>query len=171
MAYKNIYIVGFMGTGKTTAAKLLARALKRRFIEMDEEIEKEEGMAIVDIFDTKGEAYFRKLETALLRKLSGQQGMVVSCGGGIVTDEENVALMKSTGLAVCLRALPSTIYERVRGQAHRPLINVPDPLGRIRSLLDERARYYAKADLHIDTDGCTPDEVVRQIIASLPEER
>jgi shikimate kinase len=163
----NIYLVGFMGVGKTTVGKLLSKRLNRRFVEMDEEIENREGKKISEIFAQYGEPYFRKLEKGLLRELSRQNNLVVSCGGGVVCDEENLRILRETGLVFNLKAEPTTIYERTKKYTHRPLLNVEDPLRRIEELLKERSRFYSKAHYSINTDGVFPEEIVDKIVGIL----
>lgn len=167
---KNIYLVGFMGTGKTTVGKILAEKLGREFVEMDEEIEKEEGKKIVDIFRQNGESYFRKIEKEVLKRIASCFNLVVSCGGGVIVDKENLKILKETGVVICLKAKPSIIYERTKKTKERPLLNVPDPLKKIKELLAKRAPFYAKADYFVDTSTLTPEEVSEEIIKILKNE-
>jgi shikimate kinase len=161
---KNIYIVGFMGTGKSIVAKLLSENLNKEFIETDEVIEEQEQMNIVDIFRIKGEPYFRKLESNLAFKLSGRQDLVVSCGGGLVCNSENLKLLKSSGIVCALGAKTKVIYDRIKGQSHRPLLNVADPMGEIERLLSRRLEFYNQAHHTIATDTLSPKEVVDKIL-------
>lgn len=166
---KNIYLVGFMGTGKTTVGKILANKLSKEFVEMDYLIEQKEGQKITDIFKEKGEAYFRKLENDLLLKISSQSDLVVSCGGGLVCNEKNLRLLENTGYVFSLFASPSVIFERVKGSADRPLLNVEDPLGRINELLKLRAPYYQKIGRRIDTDSLSPQTTADSILSLLED--
>lgn len=166
----NIYIVGFMGTGKTTVARLLAERLKREFIDLDSDIEKQEKMGIPDIFKKRGEVYFRSLEKSGLRKASEKKNAVVSCGGGAVIDRENVAVMKKTGMVVCLSASAEVIFRRTAQKKNRPLLEVADPQSRIKELLEERADYYARADKAVDTSSMSPEQVVDTIESFIPKE-
>ncbi|MFA5337703.1 MAG: shikimate kinase [Candidatus Omnitrophota bacterium] len=161
---KNIYLVGFMGTGKTIVGKILAGKLKLKFIEMDDTIEKEEGNPITEIFATKGEQYFRKLETSLLKKISKETNLVVSCGGGLICNEENLRMLKETGTTFNLAAEAKTIYERIKKHSHRPLLNVANPTLKIDELMHKRAQYYEQAHHTINTDEISPDEVADKII-------
>ncbi len=156
-----------MGTGKTTVGEILSRQLKREFVETDRLIEEREGLDIPTIFSTKGEAYFRKAEKEVLEKIASRDNLVVSCGGGIVIDKENVTLLRKTGVVICLRASPSVIYERTKSYKHRPLLNVEDPLRRIRELLKEREPFYRKAHFFIDTSRISPQEVAEEIMRKL----
>jgi len=164
---QNIYLVGFMGTGKTAVGEILAKKLGRKFIEMDAAIEKKQGSEIVDIFANKGEAYFRGLEKALLGELSEREDLVVSCGGGLICDQENLKLLKETGAVFALTASVSTIYQRTKKHTHRPILNVENPQEKIKQLLGKRASCYAQAQYSIDTDSFSPEEVADKIIAIL----
>lgn len=164
---KNIYLVGFMGTGKTTVGKILATKLKLQFMEMDEVIEKEEARPITEIFATKGEPYFRKIESNLLKKISTEMNLVVSCGGGLICNKENLKLLKRTGTVFNLAAAAKTIYERTKKYSHRPLLNVDDPTKKIDQLIQKRNQYYNKAHHTIDTTEISPDEVADKIIDEL----
>lgn len=166
---KNIYLVGFMGTGKTTVGKLLSQSLNKRFVETDELIEKREGKKIVDIFAHYGEPYFRKVEKEVLKEVANQSDLVVSCGGGIVIDEENVRLLKTTGVMICLTADVECIYERTKKYTHRPLLNVDDPIKRIKELLLKREPFYKKADYFVDTSPLSCEEVVKKIVEILKD--
>ena len=160
----NIILVGFMGTGKTTVGKLLAGKLGYEFIDIDEEIEKEQGVAIAHIFSELGEPYFRLLERDKLKELVGREGVIVSAGGGVVLDPRNVEDLKRAGTLVCLSASPEVIMKRVGGSTNRPLLRVPDPMAKIKELLEARAPYYRQADITIDTSGMTAAEAADEII-------
>ncbi|MEW6075517.1 MAG: shikimate kinase [Candidatus Omnitrophota bacterium] len=165
----NTYLVGFMGTGKSVVGQELARQQKSRFIDLDVLIEEKEGQPIVDIFTEKGEPYFRKIETRALKEISVHSNAVVSCGGGIVLDEENIGIMKETGFMICLTAKVDVILERTRVYAHRPLLNVPSPKEAIESLLKVRAPFYARADMTIDTSQKSIKEVVEAVRAFIAQ--
>ena len=161
----NIILVGFMGTGKTTVGRLLARQLDMTFLDMDQEIEAREGRAISDIFAKEGEPHFRKLERALVRELSGRTGLVIGAGGGIVLNPENVADYARTGLVVCLTATPETILKRVEKESHRPLLEGDEKSKRILQILDARKHLYAAIPHQVDTTTLTPEQVVERIVA------
>ncbi len=160
---KNIVLVGFMGTGKTVVARRLAEKLGREFLELDAIIEKREGMSIKEIFEKKGEPYFRKLEKEVVKASSQKQGLVISAGGGAIIDEENFNTLKPNSIIICLQASPDTIMQRTKGNVCRPLLNVPDPKKRIQELLAQRAPYYKKADHCVSTDNLTIDQVVDNV--------
>ncbi|MDD4954707.1 MAG: shikimate kinase [Candidatus Omnitrophica bacterium] len=164
---KNIYLVGFMGTGKTTAGKILADRLKRKFIEMDEVIEKEEKKSIPEIFAKKGEQHFRTLENNLLKKISKETDLVVSCGGGLICNQENLKILKESGVVFNLTAKPKEIYERTKKYTNRPLLNVNNPEEKIEELVKKRNPYYSKAHHTIDTSAISALEVAEKIIGLL----
>ena len=152
---KNIVLVGFMGTGKTTIATQLATRLNMRYVSTDGLIEKREKRTINEIFTKSGEDYFRDVESDVIREVSGMDGLVIDTGGGVVMREENLVNLKSTGIVICLTADEATIMERTKKYKHRPLLNVEDPKLKIRTLLAKRAPFYAKADHCIDTGKLT----------------
>lgn len=160
----NIYLVGFMGTGKTTVGKELAKKKKWRFVDLDELIELRERRTISEIFAKEGEPYFRRKEKEVLREVAKEKKFVVACGGGIVIDKDNIKLMKETGIMICLSATPEVILKRTSGYTHRPLLNVPNPKKQIELLLKLRAPYYAQADKIIDTSKLSVKEVVERIL-------
>ena len=139
----NIYLVGFMATGKTAVGKELARKKKWHFLDLDELIELKEKRTIADIFAKEGEPYFRRLEKRVLKEVAKEKKFVVACGGGIVIDKENIKTMKENGIIICLSASPEVILQRTQGTSHRPLLNVKDQKKRIELLLKLRAPYYA----------------------------
>ncbi|MCM8774268.1 MAG: shikimate kinase [Candidatus Omnitrophica bacterium] len=163
----NIYLVGFMGTGKTIVGKLLSHRLKKQFIEMDEFIEQREKMSILKIFSQRGEGYFRKVEKEVLKEIANKNDCVVSCGGGVVIDNENMEILKRTGLVICLSADSETIYERTAKDKNRPLLNVDNPKKRIEELLKIREPFYRKSHIFIDTTNISPEEVVDKIVKVL----
>ncbi len=164
---KNIVIVGFMGTGKTVVAKALAEKLGRGFLELDAIIEKNEGMSIKEIFEKKGEPYFRGLEKDVVKQASQGQGIVISAGGGAIMDEENFKNLKKNSIIVCLEASSDTIMQRTKGNVCRPILNVPDPKKKIEELLKQRSPYYKKADHCVSTDNLTIEQVVEKVTLHL----
>ena len=159
----NIAIVGFMGTGKSVVASALAQKLNKSYVSTDELIVIKEDQNIHDIFKQKGEPYFRKIESDMVKQASEMENVVIDCGGGVVISEENVAHLKQKGSVICLTADPSLIYRRVKGHRHRPLLSAQDPEEAIRRLLKEREAFYARADASIDTTTLTVEEVVHKI--------
>jgi shikimate kinase len=161
---RNITLVGFMGTGKTTVGRILAKRLGYRFIDVDEEIEREQGVSISHIFSEMGEPYFRQLEKDMIKTLSLKEGLIISAGGGTVVDERNVEAMKQGGALVCLTATPDEIMKRAGNSSNRPLLQVPDPMAKILELMSKREPYYLKADIIVDTTAMTPEEVAAEVI-------
>jgi shikimate kinase len=168
---KNIVLVGFMGTGKTAVAKKLAAELGMKYVSIDAIVETRERRAIKDIFDKDGEAYFRRIEKEVVLEISGRPGQVIDPGGGVVLDEENIKNLKKNGVVVCLWAEPEIIRQRTARSARRPLLNVKDPMGRIKELLEYRRPFYMKADIHIETDGVSVSRVVEKIKKAVDGEK
>jgi shikimate kinase len=166
--YRNVVLVGFMGTGKTTVGEKLAEALGWTFEDSDRAVVERAGMTISELFERQGEAAFRKLETEVLRDLLAGTYRVVSTGGGAVLKEENRSLMLEGGLVAALKAEESTIVERVRGDANRPLLQ-GDVEERVRTLMEARRYAYDFAPLQIDTDHLTVDQIVALITGRIKE--
>jgi shikimate kinase len=163
---KNIFLIGFMGSGKSTVAKALQAVLGTEVIEMDLLIAKQQKMAITEIFEKFGEGYFRDLETKLLTEMQEKEGVIVSCGGGVVIRQENVECMKKSGMIVLLTATPETVYQRVKDSRERPVLNGNMNVEYIAGLQEKRrAMYEAAADVAIATDGKTVEEICKEIVA------
>jgi len=160
----NIYLVGFMATGKTAVGRELAKKKKWQFVDLDELIELKEKRTISNIFAQEGEPYFRRIEKQVLKEVSKEKKFIVACGGGIVIDKDNIKVMKDTGTIICLTATPSVVLKRILGYQHRPLLNVRDPKKQIELLLKLRVPYYAQADKTIDTSKISVKEVVEKIL-------
>lgn len=161
---RNIILIGFMGTGKTTIATKVARELGMRYVSVDDLIEKREKRTINEIFRTDGEDHFRDVESEVVRELSAHEGLVIDTGGGVVLREENMVYLRSGGTVICLTADEETVMARTKKYKHRPLLDVEDPKARIRALLAKRAPLYAKADRTIDTGKLTVRQAVAQIV-------
>lgn len=161
----NIYLIGFMGTGKSTVSKLLAVKLNRKLIDTDDYIEDMESRKISDIFAENGEDAFRDMETDALRKIAETDNEVVSCGGGIVLRRENADIMRQSGRIVLLNASPETIFARVRFGNDRPILNGHMNVDYISQLMDKRMPSYEyAADETIDTNDKSVQEIVDEII-------
>jgi shikimate kinase len=159
----NLALIGFMGTGKTSVGRLLAENLHFGFLDTDELIQSRAGRSITDIFATDGEPAFRAMERDAVMELAGREHLVISTGGGLPTNPENLAALKQHALVVCLWSSPEKIWERVRHQSHRPLLHDPDPQKKIRELLAARKPFYKQADVLINTGLRSIREVVQQI--------
>ena len=167
---KNIVLVGFMGTGKSVVGRMLAKDLKRPFVDLDERIAKEAGQSIEQLFATEGEAVFRQRESKEVQAVASLQGVVIAAGGGVLLDEENVRALKVSGTLVCLTARPEVILQRTKGTSRvRPLLSGPNPRERIEELLRLRAPSYAQADITIDTSDRPVQEVVVEISRRIHE--
>ena len=166
----NIFLIGFMGAGKSTISDYLKNALAMDVVEMDQCIVERQGMSISDIFETYGEEYFRELETNLLIEMQSQSNVVVSCGGGVPMRERNVVEMKKNGRVVLLTAKPETILERVKDNHDRPLLENNKTVPFIADLMEKRrAKYEAAADIVIETDGKSELEICEEMIHRLRE--
>ncbi|RMD60242.1 MAG: 3-dehydroquinate synthase, partial [Nitrospirae bacterium] len=163
-----IVLTGFMATGKSSTGRELAKRLGYEFVDTDELIVEREGMSIKEIFEKKGEPYFRELEKRIVKEVSKRDSVVIAPGGGAIKDEENMRALKRNGIMICLRAEPEEILRRVKSEEGvRPLLNVPDPLSEIKRLLREREKFYREADFSLDTDDKDVDTVVDEIIKKL----
>lgn len=164
----NIFLIGFMGAGKSTIAKVLQKELNMTLVEMDERIVKEQGMSINDIFAQKGEQGFRDIESQLVLDIVTNENAIVSCGGGVVVRPENVENMKKNGKIIFLTATPETILERVKEGKDRPLLNGHMNVEYISELMGKRKDLYeSAADIKVATDGKTVGEICTEIIQIL----
>ncbi|MDO4614403.1 MAG: shikimate kinase [Lachnospiraceae bacterium] len=166
----NIYLIGFMGAGKSTVSACFSEKYGMTRVEMDQMIVDRQGISIPEIFEQYGESHFRDLESALLRELGRSAQNVVSCGGGVVVRAENIDCMKKTGRVVLLTASPETILERVKDNTDRPILNGHMNVEFISELMEKRREMYlAAADLVIATDGKSAEEICGEILAKLAE--
>jgi len=161
-----IYLVGFMGSGKSTIGRALADELGWKFFDLDDQIERREGVTIAEIFETRGEAAFRQTETTVLREhvrsVERGQPQVISLGGGAFLAQENADLVLNHGVAIWLDCPFSMIERRIANQTHRPLARDPDKL---RCLFDSRQPAYARAHYRIEICDDDAQAAVRQILA------
>ncbi|MBE5899704.1 MAG: shikimate kinase [Lachnospiraceae bacterium] len=162
----NIYLIGFMGVGKSTVAKMLSDKLDFELIDTDIEIEKRENRSINEIFSQNGEEYFREKEKELIEELSKKDNMIISCGGGIIKSDVNIANMKKSGSVVLLEASPEIIYNRVKDDNNRPLLVSNPGIEGIKKLMKEREESYNKAFTHKVDASKTPVQVVNDIITA-----
>lgn len=166
----NLFLIGPMGSGKTTIGRQLAALLHKRFVDADHEIERRTGVSIPTIFDIEGEAGFRNREVAVIDDLSRDHDLVLATGGGAVLREENRAALKSRGTVIYLQADVDTLVERTRRDRTRPLLQTADPRGKIEELLRQREPIYRElADIVVETGQRAPASVARDVIAHLKQ--
>src|SRR4051812_3789580 len=168
---RNIALCGFMGTGKSSAGRLVAQQLHFDFLDTDAVIEARGGKSISAMFQEEGEAAFRQLESKIVHELAHRKRTVIATGGGLVVSPENLASLKQHALVVCLWASPETIWARVKAQDHRPLLQDADPLEKIRSLLAERAPFYKQSDVLLNTELRSTRDVAQQVLHHFRIER
>ena len=164
---KNIVLIGFMGSGKSLIARELGKRLQRDVVSTDELIEAKEGRAIHEIFKSNNESYFRNIEHDTIKEVSLRQGIIIDCGGGVILHKENLKLLKVNGIVFYLEATPAVIYERIKHETHRPLLKVPDPLGCIKELYQQRLPLYGQADHTIDANDASIEGPVVEIIKKI----
>ena len=170
----NIILVGYMGCGKTTVGKRIAELAKYAFADTDEMIVTQQGRSISEIFEKDGEDAFRAMETALLENMiaDGSDRLVISTGGGMPVREENRPLLKRLGTVVYMRVTPNTVYERIKGDTARPLLQCENPLERIKEMITSRTpAYESAAEIVIDVDNLTQQEAAEEIIKRVESER
>lgn len=163
----NIVLVGFMGSGKSTIARVLQQRLGYPLVEMDQELEERAGKSIARIFEEDGEEVFRGWESELLRELDnpGQPSRIISTGGGVVVREENRELLRRLGYIVWLKVTVDMVMERTARTRHRPLLNTENPEEKVRELMEKRAPFYeAVANLTLETSGLSSDEIATGIL-------
>jgi len=153
-----------MGAGKSSVGRAVAEQLRFEFVDTDELIESRTGKSITQIFATDGEAHFRELEQKIVEQLESSTGRVISTGGGLPTRQSNIESLKTHALVVALCVSPERIWERVRHQSHRPLLQTPDPKAKIIDMLAARAPFYRQADVLLNTDNRSMRQVVQQVV-------
>ncbi|MBO6087468.1 shikimate kinase [bacterium] len=167
---KNIVLVGMMGCGKTTVGEELAKTLSEyNYVDIDIEIEKSTQKKISEIFLKHGEPFFRMLETEKILKFSNLEKQIISTGGGAFESEENRKNLMSNGVIIYLKTTPKTIFDRIKNETHRPLLRKDFSVEKIASIIKNRELNYKKADLIIDTDNKTPQDIVKEIIGAINE--
>jgi len=153
-----------MGVGKSSVGRLVAEQLRFEFVDTDDLIEQRTGRTVAEIFGSQGEPAFRALERDMAQELALRSGLVIATGGGFICAPENLASLREHALIVCLWASASAIWERVKNQTHRPLLQAPDPKMRIAELLLERGPAYRQAGVLLNSEFRTPREVAQQVI-------
>jgi shikimate kinase len=155
---RNIVLTGFMATGKTTAGRIVADVLRLKFVDVDSEIVKHEGLSIPKIFAAKGEPEFRRIEAELCRGFSVQSGLVIATGGGALINPETLVAMREGGLVVCLWASPEVIRARLSGENGRPLAADWE------AIYERRKPVYESMPHHVITSGKIPEEVAKEVV-------
>jgi shikimate kinase len=153
-----------MGTGKSSVGRLLAQLLNFSYLDTDHLIEERAGKSVRDIFQQDGEPVFRDWECRVVAELAHRSQTIIATGGGLPVNPANLASLKTHSLVVCLWGSAETIYERVRHHDHRPLLNDPDPLAKIRQLLSTREPFYRQADVLVNTEQRSVREVAMQVV-------
>lgn len=167
----HLILIGFMGSGKTSIGRGLSYKLQRAFCDTDKMIEAKEGMSISEIFASKGESAFRMMETDVLRSIRDDASpKIYSLGGGTPVQLQNQPLIKMCGTVCYLRITPEAVYERLKGDKTRPLLQCDDPLGRIRKLMAQRLPAYERcADVIVDTGDTDRENVMEDVLSRLRE--
>ncbi len=166
---RNLAIIGFMGTGKSTVGRKVAHGLQFKYVDTDTLIEEQTGMGISEVFTQAGEPAFRKMERAVVESLVSCENHVIATGGGLIVDPENRESLRRHAMLVCLWASPEAIWRRTQHNTHRPLLQDSDPKARIAELLSEREPHYRQADIIINTELRPIREVVQQVIHQFRE--
>ena len=168
---KNIVLIGFMGTGKSTVGSRIAARLKRKFVDMDKEIERVVGMTVSEIFKRYGEIRFRSEEKLIAQKLARKSDLVIATGGGVVLEQVNMDTLSWNGIIICLEAAPNEIFERVnRKKGTRPLLRKNLQVQDIEEMLKARESLCAQAEYRVNTSGKSPEQVANEIIEILRRE-
>ena len=168
--HQNIFLTGFMGAGKSTVGIFLAQLIGCPFHDLDSMIVEKEKRSISEIFATDGEVYFRNCETDLLKSLNAQNSAIYATGGGIVTREENRALMRHKGRIIYMQTSWAILRERLKSSVERPLVDTARSWTDLEQLLQRREPFYLDADLVVDTDGRNPMQIAQKIVSLLNQE-
>ncbi len=164
MSERPVILTGFMGSGKSTVGRLLANNLACPLVDLDTVIVDATGRSVNEIFAQDGEAGFRLLESKYLQQVLRKGRSVIATGGGAVLSPENRTLMRSRGIVVNLMVSLPQVLQRLNGATNRPLFNCKDTEERVKSLMEERKQFYADADIRIDTDGKSVEDVAAEIL-------
>ncbi|HEY6999198.1 MAG TPA: shikimate kinase [Candidatus Binatia bacterium] len=164
---RNIALIGFMAVGKSAIGRTLAKKLRRRFVDLDRVIERAEGRKVREIFEHKGEAYFRQLEKQALAEVLEKNNQIIATGGGVILDDQNLQILREKALLIGLSAEMDVLLARAGDATKRPLLQGSHRRERIEDLLRQRAARYAQAHVTIDTSNLTVDQVVKKIMGML----
>ena len=171
---KNVALIGFMGTGKTSTGQVLATKIGFSFVDADKSIEDEYEMSITDIFIRHGESWFRNVEQQMLKRIAARKNTVIATGGGAAVNPTTAQILKDNCTVVCLTATPECIWERTGRTDDRPLLaqlTDEEKLAKIKSLLKEREPYYAIADYTVDTTDLSPLQAAEDIAKHIGKKR
>lgn len=163
---RNVVLIGFMGTGKSSIGRELASRMGCAFVDIDQKIEENVGMRIPEIFEKYGEDHFRACESEAVIEVASSRGMVIATGGGTVKNPENLKLLRNRGVIICLTANVDTILARTSRKGKRPLLDAADNDERrkiIERLMEERKGLYSQADYHVDTSERSPFQIIEDI--------
>lgn len=160
----NLYLVGFMGTGKSTVGRQVAKQMDFQFIDSDQEIERVQGKLVSTIFTEQGEAAFREMERDFVEQGHPMQGCVVACGGGLVVPSGMLELLRQRGVVMCMHAPIEAILQRIKNTTHRPLLQVEDREERLRELYAKREELYRRTGTMVLTDGRPMREIVAHVL-------
>jgi len=166
----NLYLVGFMGSGKTTVGRAVAQKLGYTLLDSDHEIERQAGKPITEIFASQGEPAFRAMERAFIEGGHPASGCIIACGGGLVIQPGMLELVRSKGVLICLHASLETIIRRTTGMGHRPLLNTQNPEERVRTLYAQREPIYRQCGTMVLTDSRPFSDIVAHVIRSYRRE-
>ena len=164
---RNIALTGFMGSGKSAVSKTLGKLTGYHVVDVDSEVQKQAGKTIQEIFDSEGEQAFRDMESRAVARIAEGASQIISTGGGVVLRQENMDALRTGGVIVNLQVSAETVHERTRHCSHRPLLQVKNPLERIRQMMAEREEFYRNADIVIDTDDMSVMQVAEEILESI----
>jgi shikimate kinase len=161
---RNLALIGFMGVGKSSVGRAVAHRLGFKFVDTDHLVESRAGKRIAEIFEQEGETRFRELEAGVVAELQDRSDLVIATGGGLPAWPGNLESLKTHALLVCLWASADKIWQRVHRHSHRPLLKTADPQGRIRELLAARTPFYRQADILLNTDNRSQNQVCEQVL-------
>ncbi len=162
--YKNIVLIGLMGSGKTATGKLIAQKTSMNFVDSDELIVEKAGKSINKIFQEDGESCFREIEAEVIKNAAQKSGCVISTGGGAVLRLENLRNLKETGILFYLEAPAEVLWQRIRECSSRPLLNKDNPVEILQNLINVRKSFYETADFTIHTENTPVEEVAEQVL-------
>jgi shikimate kinase len=164
---KNLVLIGFMGSGKSSIGRRVAARLNRDFVDIDVVIEQREQRRISEIFEMAGEHYFRRIEAEVVKELAARtDGCVIATGGGVVLNADNLHALRHNGVLIVLWVDPDTAHQRTAHKLHLPLLKAPDRHARVKELFAKREALYRAAGAAVDTRGKLLDQVVEEVVAT-----